>query len=43
LDQDKIIEVLDQAKPSESNEAIMNANIDIMEMSHEKSVSFSCA
>jgi hypothetical protein len=42
LDPDDIIEILDQAKARdpEWHETIMNANIDIFEMSHEKSVSY---
>jgi hypothetical protein len=32
LDQDEIIEILDQAKLLECHEAMMNANIDIFEM-----------
>jgi hypothetical protein len=42
LDQDEIIEILDQAKAwnTEWNEAIVNANIDIFEMSYEESVSY---
>jgi hypothetical protein len=39
LDQDEIIEILDQAKVSEWNEAMFNANIDIFEMCYEESVS----
>jgi hypothetical protein len=37
LDQDDIIEILDQAKPRdpEWHEAMVNANIDIFEMSYE--------
>jgi hypothetical protein len=45
LDQDEIIEILDQAKAwnPEWNEAIVNVNIDIFEMSYEESVSdFKC-
>jgi hypothetical protein len=43
LDQDNIIEILDQAKAPEWHEAMMNANIDIFEMSYEESVSsFKC-
>jgi hypothetical protein len=43
LDQDKIIEILDQAKAPEWHEATVNANIDIFEMSYEESVShFKC-
>jgi hypothetical protein len=42
LDQDKIIEILDQAKARdpEWHEAMVNVNIDIFEMSYEKSVSY---
>jgi hypothetical protein len=42
LDQDKIIEILDQAKAMdpEWHEAMVNANIDIFEMSYEESVSY---
>jgi hypothetical protein len=42
LDQDKIIEILDQSKSwyPEWHEAMVNANIDIFEMSHEESVSY---
>jgi hypothetical protein len=42
LDQDKIIEILDQAKARdpEWHEAMVNVNIDIFEMSHEESVSY---
>jgi hypothetical protein len=35
LDQDEIIEILDQAKAPKWHEAIVNANIDIFEMSYE--------
>jgi hypothetical protein len=43
LDQDNIIEILDQAKAPEWHEAMVNANIDIFEMSYEESVSsFKC-
>jgi hypothetical protein len=41
LDQDEIIEILDQAKASEWHEEMLNANIDIFEMSYEESVSYS--
>jgi hypothetical protein len=43
LDQDEIIEILDQPKATdpEWNEATVNANIDIFEMSYEESVSYS--
>jgi hypothetical protein len=34
LDQDKILEILDQAKAPECHEAMVDANIDIFEMSH---------
>jgi hypothetical protein len=42
LDQDEIIEILDQAKAMdpEWHEAMVNANIDIFEMSFEESVSY---
>jgi hypothetical protein len=42
LDQDKIIEILDQAKARdpEWHEAMVNANIDIFEMTYEESVSY---
>jgi hypothetical protein len=42
LDQDKIIEILDQAKACnpEWHEAMVSANIDIFEMSYEESVSY---
>jgi hypothetical protein len=41
LDQDEIIEILDQAKAMdpEWNEAMVDVNIDIFEMTYEKSVS----
>jgi hypothetical protein len=42
LDQDEIIEILDQAKAMdpEWHEAMVNANIDIFEMSYKESVSY---
>jgi hypothetical protein len=42
LDQDEIIEILDQSKAvyPEWHEAMVNANIDIFEMSYEESVSY---
>jgi hypothetical protein len=42
LDQDEIIEILDQsrARNPEWHEAMVNANIDIFEMSYEESVSY---
>jgi hypothetical protein len=42
LDQDEISEILDQANAwdPECYEAMVNANIDIFEMSHEESVSY---
>jgi hypothetical protein len=40
LDQDEIIEILDQAKAPEWHEAMVNANINIFEMSYEESVSY---
>jgi hypothetical protein len=42
LDQDEIIEILDQAKARdpEWHEVMVNANIDIFEISYEESVSY---
>jgi hypothetical protein len=40
LDQDKMIEILDQPKAPEWYKAMVNANIDIFEMSYEESVSY---
>jgi hypothetical protein len=40
LDQDEIIDILDQAKASEWHESMVNAKIDIFEMSYDKSVSY---
>jgi hypothetical protein len=42
LDQDEIIEILNQTKAwnPEWHEAMVNANIDIFEMTHEESVSY---
>jgi hypothetical protein len=40
FDQDEIIEILDQAKAPEWHEAMVNANIDIFEMTYEESVSY---
>jgi hypothetical protein len=40
LDQDEIIETLDQAKDPEGHEAMVNAKIDIFEISCEESVSY---
>jgi hypothetical protein len=42
LDQDEIIEILDQtkARDPEWQEAMVNANIDIFEMTDEESVSY---
>jgi hypothetical protein len=42
LDQDEIIEILDQAKAWDPgwHEAMVNANIDIFEMTYEESVSY---
>jgi hypothetical protein len=40
LDQDEIIEILDQAKAPEWHEAMVNANINIFEMTYEESVSY---
>jgi hypothetical protein len=40
LDQNEIIEILDQAKAPEWHEAMVNTNIDILEMSYEESVSY---
>jgi uncharacterized protein YdeI (YjbR/CyaY-like superfamily) len=39
LDQDEIIEILDQAKAPEWQEAMVNANIHIFQMSYEESIS----
>jgi hypothetical protein len=39
LDQDEIIEILEQSKAPEWHEAMVNANIDIFEMSYEETVS----
>jgi hypothetical protein len=39
-DQDEIIEILDQAKAHEWYETMVNANIDIFEISYEESVSY---
>jgi hypothetical protein len=39
LDQDEIIEILDQARAPEWHESMMNASIDIFEMSYEESLS----
>jgi hypothetical protein len=38
-DQDEIIRLLGQDKDPKCHEAMVNANIDIFEMSHEESVS----
>jgi hypothetical protein len=38
LDQDEIIEILDQAKAPDRHDAMVNANIEIFEMSYEESV-----
>jgi hypothetical protein len=40
LDQDEIIEIFDQAKAPEWYESMVNANIDIFEMTYEESVSY---
>jgi lipase chaperone LimK len=40
LDQDEIIEILDQSKAPEWNEGMVNANIDIFEMTYEEYVSY---
>jgi hypothetical protein len=40
LDQDEIIEILDKSKTLEWHEVIVNANIDIFEMSYGESVSY---
>jgi hypothetical protein len=40
FDQDEIIEILDQDKAPEWHEAMVNANIDIFEMTYEESVSY---
>jgi hypothetical protein len=40
LDQDEIIEDLDQAKAPEWHEAIVNAKIDIFELSYEESMNY---
>jgi hypothetical protein len=40
LDQDEMIEILDQAKSPEWHEAMVNARIDIFEMTYEESVSY---
>jgi hypothetical protein len=42
LDQDEVIEILDQAKvyDTECHELVVNANIDIFEVSHEESISY---
>jgi hypothetical protein len=40
LDQDEIIDNLDQAKAAEWHETMVNANIDIFEMTYEESVSY---
>jgi hypothetical protein len=42
LDQDEIIEILDQAKARDHkwHEVMVNANIEIFEMSYEESVSY---
>jgi hypothetical protein len=39
-DQDEIIEILDQAKAHEWYETMVNANIDIFEISYEELVSY---
>jgi hypothetical protein len=40
LDQDEIIVILDQSKAPEWHEAMVNANIDIIEMTYEEYVSY---
>jgi hypothetical protein len=40
LDQDEIIKILDQAKAPEWHEAMVDAKIDIFEMTYEESVSY---
>jgi hypothetical protein len=40
LDQDEIIEILDQAKAPEWHEAMVNAKIDIFEMTYEEFVTY---
>jgi hypothetical protein len=40
FDQDEIIEILDQSKTPEWHEKMVNANIDIFEMSYKESVSY---
>jgi hypothetical protein len=40
LDQDEIIEILDQAKAPEWNEAMINSTIDIFKMNYEESISY---
>jgi hypothetical protein len=40
LDQDEIIESLDQAKAPEWHEAMVNAKIDVFEISYEEAVSY---
>jgi hypothetical protein len=40
IDQDEIIDILDQAKDPEWHEAMVNANIEIFEMTYEESVSY---
>jgi hypothetical protein len=40
LDHNEIIEILDQVKAPEWHEAMVNANIEIFEMSYEESVSY---
>jgi hypothetical protein len=40
LDQDEIDEILDQAKDPEWHETMVNASIDIFEMTYEESVSY---
>jgi hypothetical protein len=40
LDQDEIIEILDQAEAPKWHEAMVNANIDIFEMTYKDSVSY---
>jgi phosphoribosylanthranilate isomerase len=40
LDQDGIIEILNQSKPPEWHEAMVNANIDIFQCYHDESDSY---
>jgi hypothetical protein len=40
LDQDWMIEILDQAKATGCHEGMLNASIEIFDMSHEESISY---